>query len=75
MDKQFIGLHPSGLAVYADPLAVQQSIEYLREEQIRAGIIPRGFHRVLTDLYGNYVLVEANSHQEAVDKYLARKTK
>ena len=60
-----------GKIVYvSEDLLAQKGKRWLREE---LGLIRR--YPVITDLSGNIVMVEADSHEDAVQRYLHRRSK
>ncbi|MDO9273911.1 MAG: hypothetical protein Q7T94_12945 [Rugosibacter sp.] len=69
-DKKLIGFK-SGMAVYiSDALLAQKGEREVRE---KLGLIRR--YPVKTDLSGNVVMVEGDSHEDAVQRYLSRTIK
>jgi hypothetical protein len=72
MTKEFAGVLPGGIAVYAEPEVMARTQQYIEEEQTKKGIIPRGYYPVYTDLSWNKVWVKANSHEDALRIYLER---
>lgn len=69
-DKKLIG-YKDGMAVYvSDALLAQKGERKVREE---LGLILR--YPVKTDLSGNVVMVEGDSHEDAVQRYLSRTIK
>lgn len=69
-DKKLIG-YKYGMAVYvSDALLAQKGEREVREQ---LGLIRR--YPVKTDLSGNVVMVEGDSHEDAVQRYLSRTIK
>jgi hypothetical protein len=68
-DKVFLGVNERGLACYASPALITEKGEL--EVARRMGLEIRSYP-VKTDLSGNIVMVEAKSHEHAVDRYLRR---
>lgn len=75
--KIYIGTRPDGLHVYADiSLIAQRGIDEVRAELVevywhRQGLVPPGYYKVRTHPFNDdHVLVKANSHEDAVEKYL-----
>lgn len=69
-DKKLIG-YKDGMAVYAsDNLLAQKGERYVRG---KLGLLRR--YPVKTDLSGNVVMVEGDSHEDAVQRYLSRTIK
>ena len=69
-DKKLTG-HKDGMAVYvSDTLMAQKGEREVREQ---LGMIRRW--PVKTDLSGNAVMVEGDSHEDAVRRYLSRTIK
>ena len=69
-DKKLIG-YKDGMAVYVSDMLLAQKGE--REVREQLGLIPR--YPVTTDLSGNVVMVEGDSHKDAVQRYLSRTIK
>ena len=69
-DKKLIG-YKDGISVYvSDELLAQKGEREVREQ---LGLIRR--YPVKTDLSGNEVMVEGDSHEDAVRRYLSRTIK
>ena len=69
-DKKLIG-YKDGMAVYvSDALLAQKGEREVREQ---LGLVRR--YPVKTDLSGNVVMVEGDSHEDAVQRYLSRTIK
>ena len=69
-DKKLIG-YKDGMAVYvSDALLAQKGEREVREQ---LGLVLR--YPVKTDLSGNVVMVEGDSHEDAVQRYLSRTIK
>jgi hypothetical protein len=66
-DKKLIG-YKDGMAVYVSDALLAQKGEHEVREQL--GLIHR--YPVKTDLNGNVVMVEGDSHEDAVQRYLSR---
>ena len=69
-DKKLIG-YKDGMAVYVSDALLAQKGEHEVREQL--GLIHR--YPVKTDLSGNVVMVEGDSHEDAVQRYLSRTIK
>ena len=67
----FLGVNDRGLQCWASPMLIAQ--RGLREVREMMGLIRR--YPVKTDLSGNVVMVEGDSHEDAVNRYLNRKIK
>lgn len=66
-DKKLIG-YKNGMAVFvSDELLAQEGEREVRQQ---LGLIRR--YPVQTDLSGNVVMVEGDSHEDAVQRYLSR---
>jgi hypothetical protein len=66
-DKKLIGFK-DGMAVFAsDALLAQKGVREVREQ---FGLIRR--YPVKTDLGGNVVMVEGDSHEDAVQRYFMK---
>lgn len=76
---RFIGALPTGEAVYAsEDMIAQKGLEETRMELVdthwhRAGITPPGYHKVVTGLSGETVLIKAASHEAAVQAWTKSK--
>ena len=69
-DKKLIG-YKDGMAAYvSDALLAQKGEREVREQ---LGLVRR--YPVKTDLSGNVVMVEGDSHEDAVQRYLSRTIK
>ncbi len=65
-NMQYIGINSKGLAVYVDKLAIaQKGIKKILREFGMQKSFP-----VKTSINGSYVMVEAETHEEAIEKYL-----
>lgn len=77
-DDVCLGVLPNGSPVYCSHNIIAQiGMEKARYELVdRAWIAEsgsvRGYYPVRTDLNGNYIMVRADSHQQAIEKYLNR---
>lgn len=69
-DKKLIG-YKDGMGVYVSDTLLAQKGE--REVRRQLGLIRR--YPVKTDLSGNVVMVEGDSHEDAVQRYLSRTIK
>ena len=69
-DKKLIG-YKNGMAVYVSDTLLAQKGERVVREQL--GLLRR--YPVKTDLSGNEVMVEGDSHEDAVRRYLSRTIK
>ena len=69
-DKKLIG-YKDGMAVYVSDAILAQKGE--REVREKLGLIR--LYPVKTDLSGNVVMVEGDSHEDAVQRYLSRTIK
>jgi len=69
-DKKLIG-YKDGMGVYVSDTLLAQKGE--REVRRRLGLIRH--YPVKTDLSGNVVMVEGDSHEDAVQRYLSRTIK
>ena len=69
-DKKLIGYN-DGMAVYVSDAILAQKGE--REVREKLGLIR--LYPVKTDLSGNVVMVEGDSHEDAVRRYLTRTAK
>lgn len=69
-DKKLIG-SKNGMAVFVSDTLIAQKGEHEVREQL--GLIRRW--PVKTDLSGNVVMVEGDSHEDAVKRYLSRTIK
>ena len=67
VDKKLIG-YSRGMAIYVSDALLAQKGE--REVLEQFGLIRR--YPVKTDLSGNVVMVEGDSHEDAVQRYLSR---
>ena len=67
--KIFLGINNEGLACYASPSLLAQVGK--REVRERMGLIRR--YPVRIDLSGNTVMVEGDSHEDAVNRWLNRR--
>jgi len=68
-DKVFLGVNTRGLACYASPALIAEKGEI--EVARRMGLEIRSYP-VKTDLSGTVVMVDAKSHEDAVDRWLRR---
>jgi hypothetical protein len=68
-DKVLIGVNHRGLACYASPALIAEKGEI--EVARRMGLEIRSYP-VKTDLSGTVVMVDAKSHEDAVDRWLRR---
>lgn len=67
-DKVFLGVNNKGLACYASrELLAQRGQQEVMEQM---GLIRR--YKVRTNLSGNIVMVEGESHEDAVNRWLTR---
>ncbi len=69
-DKKLIG-YKNGMSIYVSETVLAQIGE--REVREQLGLIRR--YPVKTDLSGNVVMVEGDSHEDAVQRYLSRTIK
>ena len=67
----FLGVNDRGLGCWASQELIAQ--RGLREVREMMGLIRR--YPVKTDLSGSVVMVEGDSHEDAVNRYLNRKIK
>lgn len=67
--KTLIGAKDGKGVFVDDALIAQHGVDECRR---LLGLPDRRLHRVQTSLSGSFVMVEADSHEEAVKRYLAR---
>jgi hypothetical protein len=70
-DKVFLGVNDRGLGCWVSPMLIAQ--RGLREVREVMGLVRR--YPVKTDLSGTVVMVEGDSHEDAVNRWLNRTVK
>lgn len=77
-----VGALPDGRIVYASHNLIGQfGTDKVREELVdaawvRAGMDPPGYHRIRTSPFNdNYILIRAKSPEDALKKYLIRRSR